>query len=150
MAKNLFFWGHFYKHPVALLVIVAFPYYMHCIVWYLMLFYCIQFHCTVLYAIALLALARGLCLARRLHQMFWQCHYAWVLNTVFSQCSETTGWETKKISGTNVKCKFTFKYTEAGVVSSSVWSSSSLSSLSSLSSSSSPSKSSSSSSSSSS
>merc|ERR1712130_946350 len=32
-----------------------------------------------------------------------------------TQCSETTGWETKKISGTNVKCKFTFKYTEAGV-----------------------------------
>ena len=25
MAKNLFFWGYFYRHPVALLVIVAFP-----------------------------------------------------------------------------------------------------------------------------
>ena len=25
MAKNLFFWGHFFRHPVALLVIVAFP-----------------------------------------------------------------------------------------------------------------------------
>jgi hypothetical protein len=25
MAKNLFFWGHFYRHHVALLVIVAFP-----------------------------------------------------------------------------------------------------------------------------
>merc|ERR1719209_1533781 len=36
-----------------------------------------------------------------------------------TQCSETTGWNTKKVSGTNVKCKFTFKYTEAGISSSS-------------------------------
>ena len=42
------------------------------------------------------------------------------VNKVFSQCSESTGWNTKKISGTNVKCKFTFEYSEAGVSSSSV------------------------------
>ena len=38
-------------------------------IWYIMLFYGIQFHCTVLHAIAFLASARGLCLARRLYNI---------------------------------------------------------------------------------
>ena len=43
---------------------------LHCIVWYLMLSYGIQFHCTALHAIALLASACGLCLARRLFSSY--------------------------------------------------------------------------------
>ena len=38
----------------------------------------------------------------------------------FFQCSETTGWKTKKVGGTTVKCKFTFVYSESGISSSSV------------------------------
>ena len=38
----------------------------------------------------------------------------------FFQCSETTGWKTKKVGGTTVKCKFTFEYSESGISSSSV------------------------------
>ena len=43
---------------------------LHCIVWYV-----IQFHCTVLHANALLASARGLCLARRLYTSYYVMMY---------------------------------------------------------------------------
>ena len=43
-----------------------------------------------------------------------------VIQATFLQCSETTGWLSKKVSGTTVRCKFTFQYTDAGISSSSV------------------------------
>ena len=69
--KTFFLGPLLLRHPVALLVIVAFPVIVALPVMYGMVSYDILWlHCMVLHAFTMLASARGLCLARRLYTTY--------------------------------------------------------------------------------
>ena len=99
MAKNLFFWGHFYRHPVALLVFVAFPVIVALPLMYGMVSYDILWlHCMVLHAFTMLASARGLCLARRLYTsssiyIAIYCNIAIYCKYIYIARSSWSGWK---------------------------------------------------------
>ena len=76
--KTFFLGPHFFRHPVALLVIVAFPVIVALPVMYGMVSYDILWlHCMVLHAFTMLASARRLCLARRLYTSWWWRLWWW-------------------------------------------------------------------------
>ena len=103
MAKNLFF-----RHPVALLVIVAFPVIVARPVMYGMVSYDILWlHCMVFHAFTMLASARGLCLARRLYTSYiWYLIFdIWYL--IFDMC--ISFFQLQPVSLTrlvNISCMF--------------------------------------------
>ena len=84
--KTFFSGATFFRHPVALLVIVAFPVIVALPVMYGMVSYDILWlHCMVLHAFTMLASARGLCLARRLYTSS-SIYIAIYCNITFNRC----------------------------------------------------------------